>query len=264
MYLVNERRDYILRLLEERGTIRTVAVARDLGVTDETVRTDILALERDHLLRRVHGGAAYLPPPGATEPGTELRAVQALAAAFVGLLRENDCIFLDGSPVSLAAAAQLPPIPLTVASNSIGLLETLSPRAMRQQVFSTGGFLDKETGLFIGSGAVESLRHLGIGLLLTAPDSVTPEGTPAYRSFARADFIRQAAPLALRVCIACPASRFGSAAPFPCPTVRTATLITEDNLPETAHEAFLRQGAEIVTVPYISPAAPPVRDEFDY
>lgn len=264
MYLVNERREYILRLLEERGTIRTVAVARDLGVTDETVRTDILALERENLLRRVHGGAAYLPPPGGAEPGAELRTINALAAAFVGLLREHDCIFLDGSPVSLAAAAQLPPIPLTVASNSIGLLQALSPRALRQQVFSTGGFLDKETGLFIGSGAVESLRHLGIGLFLTAPDSVSPEGTPAYRSFARADFIRQASTLARRTCVACPASRMESRAPFACPSVGISTLITEDSLPEASQQAFIQRGIEIISVPYISPAEPPVRDEFDY
>ena len=135
---------------------------------------------------------------------------------------------------------------------------------MSQQVFSTGGFLDKETRLFIGSGAVESLRHLGIDLFLTAPDAISPESGISFRSFARVDFIRQAAPLARRVCVACPASRFAGSAPFPCPSVGISTLITEDSLPDASQQAFIRKGAEIISVPYVSPAEPPVHDEFDY
>ena len=41
MYVPHERRARILRLLSERGVLRTADLAEELGVTDETVRTDL-------------------------------------------------------------------------------------------------------------------------------------------------------------------------------------------------------------------------------
>jgi DeoR/GlpR family transcriptional regulator of sugar metabolism len=62
MYMAQERRQYILRLLEQRGSVRTTALARELGVTDETIRTDLVDMQARALLQRMHGGARYIMP----------------------------------------------------------------------------------------------------------------------------------------------------------------------------------------------------------
>ena len=62
MYVAQERRAYILRLLQQRGSIRSASLARELGVTDETIRTDLVDLQAQGLLQRVHGGARYTLP----------------------------------------------------------------------------------------------------------------------------------------------------------------------------------------------------------
>ncbi len=51
------RRDVILRELELRGSIMNAALAARLGVSQMTLRRDLIALESNGLLVRVHGGA---------------------------------------------------------------------------------------------------------------------------------------------------------------------------------------------------------------
>lgn len=55
--LSEERRRRLLETLEERGALETVPVARQLGVSEMTIRRDLADLERRGLVRRVHGGA---------------------------------------------------------------------------------------------------------------------------------------------------------------------------------------------------------------
>ena len=52
-----ERQQQILAVARAAGRVEVVALAEDLGVTAETVRRDLTALERRGSLRRVHGGA---------------------------------------------------------------------------------------------------------------------------------------------------------------------------------------------------------------
>ncbi|MBR2145626.1 MAG: DeoR/GlpR transcriptional regulator, partial [Akkermansia sp.] len=62
MYVAKERRAYILRLLQQQGSLHSATLARELGVTDETIRTDLVAMQNQGLLKRTHGGAEYILP----------------------------------------------------------------------------------------------------------------------------------------------------------------------------------------------------------
>lgn len=55
-----ERRARILGMLEEQLSVRTSSVARQLGVTEATIRSDLERLSRGGLLERSHGGALAL------------------------------------------------------------------------------------------------------------------------------------------------------------------------------------------------------------
>ena len=56
--LAQERQQRILTLLEERGTVRTIDLAEEFAVTDETIRRDLHSLEENRQLTRIHGGAS--------------------------------------------------------------------------------------------------------------------------------------------------------------------------------------------------------------
>ena len=55
--LPTSRRDYLLRELQLRGSVRASRMAERLGVAEVTVRRDIIELERRGLAVRIHGGA---------------------------------------------------------------------------------------------------------------------------------------------------------------------------------------------------------------
>lgn len=76
MPLPRARHEYLLREVELRGSVRSADAAAELGVSEVTVRRDIIELERAGLLARVHGGAIAL---------TATRGPQA-AKALVGLV----------------------------------------------------------------------------------------------------------------------------------------------------------------------------------
>ena len=58
--LTKQRRERILKLLEEKGSI-TVTEAKDmLGASESTIRRDIVALDEAGMLEKVFGGAVAL------------------------------------------------------------------------------------------------------------------------------------------------------------------------------------------------------------
>lgn len=56
----NERQAHILKLVEEFGSVRVADMSKKFNVTEETIRRDLERLEREGLLKRVHGGAVSI------------------------------------------------------------------------------------------------------------------------------------------------------------------------------------------------------------
>lgn len=60
MHLARARHEYLLRELKLRGSVRSTELATTLGVSEVTIRRDVVELARRGLLARVHGGAIAL------------------------------------------------------------------------------------------------------------------------------------------------------------------------------------------------------------
>ena len=129
-----ERRAEIIRLVKDRGRVRTSELAELLGVTEPTIRRDVNDLDRQGLLHRTHGGAIAAKAPReaslSTRAGVNRRAKVLIGRACCDLVRDGDAIFLDsGSTVEAIAEAirdvcTQPVAPLrdiTVLTNAIGV-----------------------------------------------------------------------------------------------------------------------------------------------
>lgn len=66
--LPRTRHEHILRHIELRGSVSAAAVAQELGVSQVTIRRDIVELETKGRLIRVHGGAIAPSAPPAPQP----------------------------------------------------------------------------------------------------------------------------------------------------------------------------------------------------
>lgn len=67
--LPRTRHERILRHIELRGSVSAATVAQELGVSQVTIRRDIVELEAMGRLIRVHGGAIAPSAPAAPQPG---------------------------------------------------------------------------------------------------------------------------------------------------------------------------------------------------
>ena len=59
---VTKRRQQILSILQQRGTVSVVELADGLDVSQNTIRNDLDALDEHGALTRVHGGALLSSP----------------------------------------------------------------------------------------------------------------------------------------------------------------------------------------------------------
>src|SRR5262249_61830609 len=58
--LAGERHLEILKRIQDRGGIRVASLAKELNVTEETIRRDLERLDTEGKLRRIRGGALPL------------------------------------------------------------------------------------------------------------------------------------------------------------------------------------------------------------
>lgn len=264
MYLAHERRTYILRLLEERGNIRATTVARELGVTDETVRNDLIALEKKGLLRRVHGGAVY-QMPSTTSPADRADDGHASLGAcwadrLLAAIGLHTTLYIEYSPHAMALVARLAQTPCTVIANHPRLLSALQPASVAPVCVSTGGYYDKEAGIYAGPEALATVRSLAPDLLVLAPDAFSPETGCGYRSVARAKMAAALAFAIRRVLVLCPTSRWRAPAAHTTGPLTVQRVYGEDDMPDSDRRLLLEQGVMLE----LAPAASPFEDAARY
>jgi DeoR family transcriptional regulator, fructose operon transcriptional repressor len=139
-----ERQQRILQEAREQGRVEVTALTGLLGVTSETVRRDLTALERHGLLRRVHGGAMLLERLG-FEPGIAARDAvltaekERIAKAALDELPAEGSILLDAGTTTARLADVLPgDRELTVVTNSLPIAMKLSTHPNLTMLFLGG------------------------------------------------------------------------------------------------------------------------------
>src|SRR5260370_7754197 len=94
-----ERHDEIAALLVARGKVSIAQLSAKFGVSEQTIRRDLIVLEQRGLLRRTHGGAVGMKPP--MEEQVESRAVlhseakRLIADACLQEVRSGIAVYLD-------------------------------------------------------------------------------------------------------------------------------------------------------------------------
>jgi DeoR family fructose operon transcriptional repressor len=176
-----ERQQALATLVTERGRLAVTAVAEEFGVTTETVRRDLAALERVGMLRRVHGGAVpvgalTLVEPGLAERhGTRSEAKRKIATAALDLLPATDgSIILDGGSSTAALADILPPDRrLYVATNSVPIAARLSVASPAVTLHLLGGRVRGITQTAVGDATVRSLQDLRLDVVFLGTNGIS-------------------------------------------------------------------------------------------
>ena len=161
--LAPERQQQILALLAERGTVRTIDLAEEFQVTDETIRRDLQVLADNDQLTRIHGGASSRSGRPNLRSFTERSALnierkETIAKAAVELIQPGQTYAFDSSTTAVSLVSMLPDLPYRVVTNAFAVLERLTLME-KVEVISTGGRYHPKTCTFVGGDSINSLRR---------------------------------------------------------------------------------------------------------
>ncbi|KAB2346995.1 DeoR/GlpR family DNA-binding transcription regulator [Actinomadura rudentiformis] len=162
---IANRLDLTLRLVQGSGRVSVSELSQRLGVSEMTVRRDLDALERQGLIRRVHGGAV---PARSREEDAGFSAREPwqaatkdrLGAAVAGLVTPGSRVLLDAGTTTVHVAEHLAArAPLTVAVLSLQTAMRLADRPGVELLIVGGRSRPGERSL-VGPLALRTLESL--------------------------------------------------------------------------------------------------------
>lgn len=175
----NERQNKIYEMLQSDGAVTATRLVELFGVSVETVRRDLLVMEQDGRLVRVHGGAVA---KNDMKPYYELRRrnrefekekyeLSQRAAKFIS---NGDVIGVDTGSTAAIFAKMLKEnfSEMTVITHSVDVFETLR-NYKNFSVILCGGYYMREENAFYGSLALDMLGSLHIGKAFIFPTSLS-------------------------------------------------------------------------------------------
>jgi DeoR family fructose operon transcriptional repressor len=177
--LSTERRNQLLSILRSENKIDVTQAAARLEASSETIRRDLMALESQGLLRRVHGGA--LPIQSVTfEPSLQQRnqnmAEKArIAAMALSYLPAEGAIFIDSGSTTNYFAELIPPTAqVSIFTNAINIAQTVSTKP-DLHCHLLGGRVRYASTSGVGPWAMRALSELRIDVAFVGANAVSFE-----------------------------------------------------------------------------------------
>jgi len=246
----NDRLRVMAELLRANERLRVRELAVRFGVSEMTVRRDMLSLERQGLLVRTYGGGAAGIPPVTLDsllphsPATpEKAAIGKLAA---GLVQSGQTVMVDTGATALEVARHLPDDPgITIATTSLGV--ALELYHSRLNLLLLGGFLRKEFPSLYGPLTEHNLNILHVDMLFIGCNGADSAGGFYASDMQLLTQIQAMMRIANRIVVVTESRKFVRKS-----FVRYArpadihTLVTDAALPTQDRQALEEQGVSVL------------------
>lgn len=168
---LGERERAILKNLSESGSSSVVNLARELGVSEVTIRSDLKELEGKGYLVRSRGGASPAMHPGIIErQELMVEEKKRIARAAADLVRDGDRIMIEaGTTTALVARYLLGKRDVQIVTNST-LVFSYARLNPNLQITMTGGEFRRETESMVGPIALRTIASLNVRLAFVGTD----------------------------------------------------------------------------------------------
>ncbi|HEX2888930.1 DeoR/GlpR family DNA-binding transcription regulator [Vineibacter terrae] len=233
--LAEERQNLILDLVNQRGSQSITDLQRQLKVSRETIRRDLMLLADRHALRKTHGGALSLAHG---EPGIAVREVinaeakRAIAWRAAGLVPDGATVLLaGGSTVQAMADMLLDHRELTVITNSVANASKLAARNSNR-VHLLGGEVQTTNNITLGPDATAMLAHYFVDVAIVGAGAITPAGVLMDYTREEAEISRLMLQSARLSVVLADHTKFNRHAPVQVGTFEKVTCLISDRPPE--------------------------------
>ena len=251
---LEERQESIMGMLTRDGKVRVKELSDKFRVTEDCIRKDLGALEKQGKLKRTYGGAVVLRENLHTmevskRRNTDVEAKRRIAQAAVRLINDKDMVFLDISTSNLAVAELLAKEQreLTVVTNMIDILVILAQNPKIRLVFA-GGKINKSRDGFWGGMTMDFISHLKPDIAFVGAVGVDVKEN-SVSTYDIEDGINKAATIRVskRAYVVAEAKKLSADGNYNYATLDTLSGLITDSLPaDDVRQAAADYGVEII------------------
>lgn len=152
-----DRQAQIESILQSDGSVLISKLSIQLNCSEETIRRDLIEMEKEHRLVRTRGGAYLYEKYDKSYPINVRRRYYpeqktAIAKTAINLIKNNDVIYLDSSTTCLTFAEELlkTDLNITVITNSLSICNVCSAFNTKFKLICLGGTYRNISASFIG------------------------------------------------------------------------------------------------------------------
>ena len=249
---IENRRNDILDLLKQNGSVRVTELSTRFGVSEVTVRSDLEDMEKKGLLSRVHGGAvSSYKPYYSMNFNQRLETNQSekvkIAEKIAAMIAPNDTVMLNAGTTTLLTFRKFPTdYALNIVTNSIAIALEASGNG-NYNVILVGGSINTKYQFTYGADAVRQIERYHADKLILSVDGIDLLGgfTTYYDKEAEID--RAMARRSDRCIIAADGSKFNHNAFSEVFGISQADcIVTNRRLDDEHVREFGEQGVDIV------------------
>lgn len=251
---LEERRQQILKNVEENGRVSVAELSSTLGVSGVTIRNDLQALADQKLIIRTHGGAIF-NNGGLYELALAMRRQKRvqekdrIGEACASMIANSEAIILDSSSTALATVQHLKDRrQLTIVTNSLAVAQELRD-APGVSVVMPGGKFQPETNSITGTGGLSLLRRFNLQKGFFGAHGITLKEGLTDVSLEEAEIKRELAAMCRQKIAVVDASKWGQVGLASFAQIEDFDIvITDKQAPAELLEQVRTLGIEVIEV----------------
>lgn len=173
-HFVDQRRNAIIKILEQYGKVKVSFLADELNVSPLTIRRDLDDLEKHNIITRQYGSATLAHPGINAFSSNQERCKQAIAKAAAKLVEDQETIFINTSSTALLTMQYITAKNVTVITNNGKALGVQHNPTMT--VVLTGGEIRFPKESMFGEFAINNINCVSASKCFMGCAGLSPEG----------------------------------------------------------------------------------------
>ena len=247
---LNARQREIVKRVEAHGFVTIEALVHEFSVSAQTIRRDIILLDKRRILRRFHGGAG-LPRDTIRLNYQEKKSVSIEGKSYIGtavanLIPDGAAVYLDvGTTVESVARNLAGRSDLHIFTNSLGSAMALAGSHVKN-VAITGGLIHGPDGSLVGDDVTAAIRNYKFDVAIIGCSGFDDDGTVMDFDLQKVSVKKAAMANARRVILVADHSKFARTAFVRISALDDfSTLVTDAEPPAALSHALQTAGVEL-------------------
>ncbi|WP_144550169.1 DeoR/GlpR family DNA-binding transcription regulator [Bacillus sp. X1(2014)] len=250
--LAEDRKDSILQMINEDGSVKVSKLIKLFNVSIETIRRDLETLEKEGALTRVYGGAVLKKKNQQSsylKRGEEyIEQKREIASIVMRYIEEEQAIALNNSTTNIEIAKELKKnfTKLTIITNSLIIANELA-RMEGYTVILAGGILDNKEYAFYGEFTESILSNFIVDKAFISVSGVSlTRGVTDY-VLGEVEVMKKLMQISQESIILADSSKIDNISLIKVTDIHEVNLIiTDSKLEKDVLNKYLKKGIEIV------------------